>query len=100
MKRTLVWLLALLLVGFCLGFDCGDDDDGFVHIVHYDATDSDVEYATNLNGVWQTFTIDSAGSVGFDLDIALDTQGAVHAFYSGEEAVWRAVFPVGLLPGR
>ncbi|MGC8928466.1 MAG: hypothetical protein ACP5QK_11145 [Myxococcota bacterium] len=51
------------------------DQNGFVHISYYDATNADLKYATNLSGSFITYTVDSAGSVGAYTAIALDSNG-------------------------
>ncbi|MCX7958581.1 MAG: carboxypeptidase regulatory-like domain-containing protein, partial [Deltaproteobacteria bacterium] len=49
------------------------DKNGFVHISYFDATNSDLKYATNKSGSFITSVIDSAGSVGSYSAIALDS---------------------------
>jgi len=71
------------------------DDYGFIHISYYDAALKDLKYATNMTGSWTKTRIDTIGDVGLYSSLALDNNGYVHVSYSGEDALWYAVFPKG-----
>lgn len=49
--------------------------------INFECTISDLKYATNSSGEWQTFTIDSDGNVGWYTSIALDSNDKVHISY-------------------
>jgi hypothetical protein len=53
---------------------------------------SDIMYASNDSGIWTTYTIDPAGQLGYENEIAVESGGRVHMVYSGEETVWHARF--------
>jgi hypothetical protein len=57
------------------------DSNGFTHIAHYDATNSDLKYTTDKSGAWVSTTVDVTGIVGKYPSIALDSNGKVHISY-------------------
>ena len=64
------------------------DTSGNVHISYrdkkYDNNSDykyDLKYVTNASGTWVTTTVDSGGSVGTYISMALDTSGKVHISY-------------------
>ncbi len=59
------------------------DSDGFVHISYYDSVNSGTpKYATNADGTWKNYTLDSLGNVGQYTAIAVDSTGIVHIVYT------------------
>lgn len=57
------------------------DGTGALHLVWYDATNGDLEYATNRSGTWVTEVVESQGDVGDDNAIAVEADGTVHISY-------------------
>ena len=69
-----------------IGFDMSQvsailDDKGNAHLSYYDSQNKDLMYATNKDGTWQNYTIDSSGDVGRFPSIAIDSNGTVHFSY-------------------
>ena len=69
-----------------IGFDMSHvsailDGNGKAHLSYYDSLNEDLMYATNKNGTWQNYTIDSSGDVGRFPSIAIDSNGTVHFSY-------------------
>ena len=59
------------------------DQQGQLHIAHYDGKEDDLRYSTGVpNGLWTTTIVDSAGNTGRDPSIALDSFGNVHIVYN------------------
>jgi hypothetical protein len=60
------------------------DSGGWAHIVYYDSTDNDLEYATNASGSWALQTVDNNVNVGSNtsIGIAIDSSDNVHISYS------------------
>jgi hypothetical protein len=57
------------------------DTYGIPHISYFDATNSDLKYATWTGSDWKVETVDSDGYVGTDTAIAVDSQGHPHISY-------------------
>jgi hypothetical protein len=57
------------------------DKYGIPHISYFDATNSDLKYATWTGSNWRVETVDSDGYVGTDTSIAVDSQGYPHISY-------------------
>jgi hypothetical protein len=51
-----------------------------LHIAYQDHN-ADLKYATNVNGTWEHYYLDSIGDVGADPSIAADTLGHVSIVY-------------------
>jgi hypothetical protein len=63
------------------------DQQDKAHISYYNGTsysgDGYLKYATNASGSWRVETVESAGVVGRDSSIALDSQNKIHITYRG-----------------
>ncbi|MFA5795483.1 MAG: DUF2341 domain-containing protein [Candidatus Brocadiia bacterium] len=60
----------------------GMDNNNKLHIAYYDATKSDLKYATNISGTWATEIIDGLNSNTGDFpSLAIDNSGKVHISY-------------------
>jgi hypothetical protein len=57
------------------------DEYGIPHISYFDATNSDLKYATWPGIDWRVEIVDSGGYVGTDTAIAVDSQGHPHISY-------------------
>jgi subtilisin family serine protease len=60
------------------------DSNDKVHISYYDASNSDLKYATNISGSWVKSTLDSTGIVGKYSSIALNSSDNVNISYYEE----------------
>ncbi len=84
------WVIMTIDSGRYVGWDTAiaiDSSDN-VHISYlyydYDSADGDLKYATNATGSWVTSTVDSSGSVGRYLSIAIDSTDNAHISYFDE----------------
>ncbi len=57
------------------------DPDGFIHIAYYDAGHGDLKYATNISHVWTTQTVITAGDVGVETAIFVDSYDVPYILY-------------------
>lgn len=57
------------------------DAQGRPHISYYESYDSDLRYASRIDGVWVIEYVDSVGSVGLQADMVLDIFGNPHIAY-------------------
>ncbi|MDA8818248.1 hypothetical protein N9N11_00565 [Candidatus Poseidoniales archaeon] len=58
------------------------DDDGHAHLSYYDLLNTNLVYATNKNGSWVNYIIDSdVSGNGLSSSIAIDSNGTVHISY-------------------
>jgi hypothetical protein len=55
------------------------DSKGNMHISYHDSLKKDLKYATNKNGLWETYTIDTAYAT--HTNIAIDSNDKVHISY-------------------
>jgi subtilisin family serine protease len=64
-------------------FDTALDSNGVLYAVYYDTKNRDLDFATrDIDGLWSTpRKIDSAGDVGAQLSIAIDTSGKAGVAY-------------------
>lgn len=62
------------------------DSNNKLHISYYDNTlpdaDGKLKYATNVSGVWQTYTIDNGQALGPKTSVVIDSNNKVHIGYS------------------
>jgi hypothetical protein len=49
-----------------------------VHICYRDSDFTELRYATNLSGAWESITVDNSGNIGVHCSIAMDNLGIVH----------------------
>ena len=58
------------------------DNQGQLHIAHYDSKEEDLRYSTGVpNGQWSNTIIDSGGNTGRNPAIAIDAAGDPHIVY-------------------
>jgi len=77
------WAIETIASGVHVGgTSIARDAGGKLHVAYYDTDSQDLDYATNASGAWVVTPIDTAGVVGVDCSLALDSSGHVHISYS------------------
>jgi len=65
------------------------DEDGHAHLSYYDSLTTNLVYATNKNGSWVNYLIDSdVSGNGLSSSIAIDSNGTVHISYIDGDALF------------
>ena len=55
------------------------DSDGNLHVAYQcDDGCEDLRLSSRIDGVWQNETVSSSGDIGYDPDIAIDSQDTIH----------------------
>lgn len=57
------------------------DAQGNPHVSYYDASTTDLIYATKQRGIWRRQTVDATGATGLHTSIAIDSRGRPHISY-------------------
>lgn len=60
------------------------DQNGFLHVAYYDASETALKYATNKSGAWVIETVSNINDEGTKAQIAVDQNGFVHIAYLEE----------------
>ena len=71
------------------------DVDGDAHLSYYDSLNTNLMYATNKNGSWVNYIIDSdISGNGLSSSIAIDSNGTVHFSYIDGDQLFYANFDI------
>jgi hypothetical protein len=57
------------------------DSNNKANISYWDATNTDLKYATNASGSWVYVALDNTGDVGRSTSLVLDSDNKVHISY-------------------
>jgi len=77
------WIKTIIdpLMGHGINISMDLGSDGTPHVVYFDLTNYDLNYAVMGDRFWNTQTIDTQGIVGYEADIALDSNNLPHISY-------------------
>ena len=71
------------------------DEDGHAHLSYYDSLNTNLVYATNKNGSWVNYIIDSdVSGNGLSSSIAIDSNGTVHISYIDGDQLFYVNFEI------